>query len=371
MRPPARDLSGLSGPSRTSDGSDRSDTSDESDTSDRSDRPAPFVVLLILTWNRRDDVLRCAASLPRLTYANYLPVVIDNASSDDSVTALRARFPDLTILCNDANLGYAGGNNVGLRWALARGADYALIINSDTEVTPDMIGAMVRAAESDPRIGVVGCRNLLMEDPARLWGAYGLLTYGPFVVRAAGQGALDGPAWRGQRDVDWVIGNGYLWRRAALERVGLLDESFFGYHEDVDWCLRARAAGFRIVYAGDAAIVHKGGSSSDPDQQRQFPIGYFLGRNGVRVVRKHASPAQALRFALLCGGAFALRLARALALRALPAATPAGRRGRALLAREGAYARGLWDALRSRPIPFERLGLTDFRTRPNAPERAG
>ena len=327
-------------------------------------------MLLILTWNRRDDVLRCAASLERLTYPNYLPVVIDNASADDTVDALRARFPHLTILRNDANLGYAGGNNVGLRWALDHGADYMLLINSDTEVTPDMIGAMVRIAESDPRIAVVGCRNLLMEDPARLWGAYGVLTYGPFVVRAAGEGAADGPVWRQQRDVDWVIGNGYLWRRSALEAIGLLDESFFGYHEDVDWCLRARAAGFRVVYAGTAAIIHKGGSSSAPDQARQFPVGYFLGRNGVRVVRKHASPARALRFALLCGAAFAARFGRALLLSALPATAAAGRRGRALLARERAYAEGVRDALRGRPIPFRRLGLADARS-PDSSSRCG
>jgi GT2 family glycosyltransferase len=316
-------------------------------------------VLLILTWNRREDVLRCAASLDRLTYPNFLPVVIDNASGDDSVAALRERFPDLTILQNEANLGYAGGNNVGLRWALDHGADYALIINSDTEVTADMITEMVRVAESDRRIGVVGCRNLLMEKPTHLWGAYGRLTYGPFVVRAAGQGATDGGDWQRVRDVDWVIGNGYLWRRQVLETIGLLDETFFGYHEDVDWCLRARAAGYRIVYAGSAAIIHKGGSSSDPGQSRRFPVGYFLGRNGLLLVRKHATRWQAARFALACGAALAARTVRALALRALPGGTRGRARGEAFLATEAAFARGLWDTLRGRPIPLQDLGLSE------------
>src|SRR5215470_5043795 len=95
----------------------------------------PLVVVLILTWNRRDDVLRCVTSLRNLTYPNYLPVVIDNASSDGSVAALRAEYPQLTVIANDENRGYAGGNNIGLRWALERGADYVQIINSDTEVT--------------------------------------------------------------------------------------------------------------------------------------------------------------------------------------------------------------------------------------------
>lgn len=319
---------------------------------------APKVVLLILTWNRRDDVLRCVASLARADYPNLLPVVIDNASADDSVAALGARYPDLAVVRNPVNRGYAGGNNVGILWALEEGADYVQIINSDTEVTAEMTSAMVRVAESDPRIAVVGCRNLLMEDPSLLWGAYGILDYGPFVVRTAGRGEADGPRWREVRDVDWVIGNGYLWRRAALERVGLLDERFFGYHEDVDWCVRARRAGYRVVYAGTAAIVHRGGSSSDAAHARRFPVAYFLGRNGVLFVRRHANLAERLRFAALAGGAFAGRLLRAAILSVSPAKA-ARTRGSAELARERQYLRGFADGLSGRPIPFRRLGLAD------------
>ena len=111
----------------------------------------PRVVLLILTWNRRDDVLRCADSLPRLAYPEVTPVVIDNASQDDTVAALHARHPELTVLQNAANLGYAGGNNVGIRWALEHGADYVQLINSDTEVTATLTAELVRVAESDAR----------------------------------------------------------------------------------------------------------------------------------------------------------------------------------------------------------------------------
>ena len=309
---------------------------------------SPHVVLIILTWNRRDDVLRCVASLPRLTYDRVTPVVVDNASADDTVAALRAAHPQLEIVCSATNRGYAGGNNVGIRWAFERGADYVLLINSDTEVTPEMVSTLVRVAESDPRIAVVGCRNLLLEDPARLWGAYDTLTYGPFAVRSDGAGAADGPAWHATRDVDVAIGNGYLWRRAALEQVGLLDESLFGYHEDVDWCLRARRAGWRVVYAGDAAILHRGGSSSAPGATRVFPQAYFLGRNGVRIAQRYGSPLQQLRFAAACLGACAFRAGRA-ALRRDPAG----------VARERTYLRGALDAWRGRPIPFAELGMAD------------
>jgi hypothetical protein len=308
----------------------------------------PKVVLIILTWNRRDDVLRCVASLPRLTYERVTPVVVDNASADDTVAALRAAHPGLAIIANPSNLGYAGGNNVGIRWALAHGADYVLLINSDTEVTPEMVSALIAAAAADPRIAVVGCRNLLLEDPARLWGAFGTLSFGPFLVRSEGAGQPDGPAWRGTRDVDVAIGNGYLWRRAALEQIGLLDESLFGYHEDVDWCLRARRAGWRVVYAGDAAILHRGGSSSTPGARRVFPQAYFLGRNGVRIARRYGSARQRLRFAAASLAACAYRAARA-----------AARRDAAGVARERAFLRGALDAWRRRPIPFAALGMED------------
>lgn len=309
---------------------------------------APRVVLLILTWNRRDDVLRCVASLPRLDYPNVEVVVIDNASADDSVAALRAAHPGLTILENAANLGYAGGNNVGIRWAMARGANYVQLINSDTEVTATLTSALVRAAEAAPRRAVVGCRNLLLEDPTRLWGAWGTLTWGPFLVRSDGAGAPDGPPWQVTRDVDVAIGNGYLWRCAALEQVGLLDESLFGYHEDVDWCLRARRAGWRVAYAGDAAILHRGGSSSTPGAQRVFPQAYFLGRNGARVAARYGGPGQRLRHAGAALGAAAARAARA-----------ALRGDRAGLARERAFVRGSLDGWRHRPVPFAALGLLD------------
>lgn len=320
---------------------------------------APFVVVLILTWNRRDDVLRCVASLPRLRYPNYLPVVIDNASADDTVEELRVRHPELTILQNERNLGYAGGNNVGIRFAMARRAKYVQIVNMDTEVTADLLGELVRVAESDPRIAVVGCRNLLLEDPRRLWGAYGELTYGPFVVRTAGAGAPDGPAWQVVRDVDSVIGNGYLWRCAALESIGPLDERFFAYHEDLDWCQRARQAGYRVVYAGTAAILHKGGSTSDRRQARVVPQSYFLGRNGILFVQRHAGRAERARFAILCAAAFAGRWLRASGLSLLPSRTRSGARGRELRAFEAAFLRGALDGLRGRPVPFDRLGMAD------------
>jgi GT2 family glycosyltransferase len=146
--------------------------------------------------------------------------------------------------------------------------------------------------------------------------------------------------------VDAVIGNGYLWRGVALERVGLLDEAFFGYHEDVEWCERARRGGWRVVYVGSSAIIHRGGSASSAGHARVFPARYFLGRNGVRFVRRYAGLAARARFAVLSTAALAARVGRA-------ALSGNG------LAQERDYWRGLRDGWLDREVPFAALGLAD------------
>jgi GT2 family glycosyltransferase len=260
---------------------------------------APRVALVILNWNGRDDLLNCVSTLPRLTYPNYTATVVDNASADGSVAALRERFPEQRVLVMEKNLGFCGGNNRGIRDALERGADYVLLLNNDTAMHPELVTELVRVAASGARIGAVGAKNLRLENPAEVWGAYGELTYGKELVHVIGKGEPDGPAYRVVRDVDWVIGNGIMMSRAALEAVGGFDEGFFGYHEDVDWCTRARRQGFRIVFNGNAIVLHKGFGASDPRRPIPFPVLYFLGRNGIYFARKHGSLWQQVRFCTL------------------------------------------------------------------------
>jgi hypothetical protein len=275
------------------------------------DSSLPKVALVILNWNGREDVLRCVATLARLSYGNWTATVVDNASADGSVEALRQRFPQQRVLLMERNLGFCGGNNRGIADALAQGAQYVLLLNNDTEVHPDLVGELVRAAGADARIGVVGAKNLRLESPHEVWGAWNELTYDAQLVRVAGQGRADGPEYGGLRDVDGVIGNGMMLSRAAVERVGGFDESFFGYHEDIDWCTRARGAGFRVVYCGSAIVYHRGFGAADPRRPVPFPVLYFLGRNGIHFARKHAPRPLQVRFAALFLLSVAARIAAA------------------------------------------------------------
>ncbi len=305
--------------------------------------------VIVPTWNRRDEVLACVESLLAMDYPDYSVIVVDNGSVDGTEKALRARFGDsIVVLRNEINLGYAGGNNCGIRYAMDNGAEYVCLVNNDAEVAEGYLTGLVAASSGDERIGAVGCRNLELENPSRLWGAYGTITYGPFVVRMEGQGVPDDSSWSGARDVDWIIGNGSLWRCSAIERAGLLDEDFFAYHDDVDWCVRFRTAGYRISYTGSVSILHRGGGSSDIRKEHFFPLPYFLGRNGVLFVRKHASWANTVRFAFWCSAAMAGRGLRALATRLIPWLPQYDARGHRYWDWEVSYWRGIIDGLLGR-----------------------
>jgi GT2 family glycosyltransferase len=259
----------------------------------------PHVAIIILTWNGKEDVLRCLATLPRIRYSNWSATVVDNASTDDTVEAIRRAYPEQRVLVMEKNLGFCGGNNCGIVDALAHGADYVLLLNNDTELHPDLLGELVKVARSDPSIGAVGAKNILLDDHHLIWGAYGMLRYDRDLVHVVGAGQPDGPKYSCVKKVDSVIGNGMLMTRAALDAVAGFDERFFGYHEDVDWCERARKAGCGIVYNGHAIIYHKGHGAARPDAKVPFPVVYFHGRNSLLFARKHGSRWQLCKFVAL------------------------------------------------------------------------
>lgn len=249
----------------------------------------PRVVVLILTWNRVDELVPCLESFSRNDYAATDVVVIDNGSEDASPATVKRDFPWVTLIENGSNLGFCRGNNVGLKWALERGYEYIMLLNSDTMVLPGLISELVSVLESDRTIGIAGAKNVLMENPSFTWGRYGQVTWGPMLVKTVGRFAPDLQLREPPRDVDWVIGNACMMRREALEQVGLFDEEFWQCNEDVDWCYRARKAKFRVVYVDRAAILHKGGSSADLSHKKIFSYGYFIGRNAFTFARKHGN----------------------------------------------------------------------------------
>jgi len=237
----------------------------------------PWVVIVVLNWNGLADTLACLASLAELDYPERKVVVVDNGSTDGSVRAIRERFPTVTVLENGENLGYTGGNNAGLRYALGHGADYVLLLNNDTVVAPGFLRRLVDAAEADPRIGLVGPTIYYYDRPAIIWSAGGAIDWQRGSTRMLGLNERDrGQFGRGPRTVDFVTGCAILVRRIVPERVGLLDERFFAYYEEAEWCVRAVRAGYKIVHVPLARMWHKISPSARTDS---WPVQYYMTRN--------------------------------------------------------------------------------------------
>jgi len=215
------------------------------------------VDIVILNWNGRRDTLACLRSLSKIDYPAFRIVVVDNGSTDGSASDIGARHPRCTLIENRENLGYSGGNNVGMARSLKDDAEYVLLLNNDTEVKPNFLRILVETIESDPRIGVAGPLIYYHEQPQRVWSA-GAAVKWPAQVRMIGVDTVDHGQFAGNyREVDMVSGCAMLVRRTVLEKIGLLDERFFCYFEDAEWCFRARRSGFRIVTVPDAKVWHK------------------------------------------------------------------------------------------------------------------
>lgn len=244
-----------------------------------------LVCVILVNWNGWQDTLACLDSCARLTYPHLEIVVVDNGSTDDSVDRLRKRFPDLRLIETGANLGFAGGNNAGMHAALARGASYIWLLNNDTIVDAASLTALVDTLRDDPSVGLAASKIYFQDRPGTLWYAGGYLSkiWGWSMHRG-----VDEPD-TGQYDtlasVDFATGCSVLARASAVTAIGPMDESYFLYWEDIDWSVRARRAGWRVVYVPGSHIWHKlGGSTPSRDRRVQWR---YEGRNRLLFYRRH------------------------------------------------------------------------------------
>ena len=304
--------------------------------------PKPLVYVIVLNWNGWRDTVRCLASLRGSSYPNVHVVVVDNGSTDGSpehlVPLLQAPWGELVRA--DRNLGFTGGANLGLRLALERGADYALLLNNDATVAPACLTALVEAAERRPDVGFIGPKIVWAQEPTRIWSAGMSVAWHRATIEAH-QNAPDDGRFDGCRVVQGLSGCALLVKRAVLERAGLLDERYFAYYEDLDWCLRARQAGFRCLYVGAARASHVGSATSNRYTKRSQSalLNYYAARNLLLFMGTHAPRAVRPLALARQTGKLSSAVARVLAGGVVLRRPHAGQRARALAA-------GAIDALR-------------------------
>lgn len=245
--------------------------------------------LVVLSWNGREDTLACLASLRELASEGVSVVCVDNGSVDGTQDAVRAAFPEVTLIENGRNLGFAGGNNVGIAHALAHGADWAVLVNNDATLAADAIEALRAAAARHPDAGVLAGKVLFAGGGAveRVWfaGQRVRLTVG-YSGRPRGHGRPDGPAYRVERETDRAVGAFMAVSRAAIGTAGMLDDDLFLYVEDVDWCVRIRHAGLAVWFVPDAIARHRVSASSGGEGASPTAL-YYGARNTVVVCERH------------------------------------------------------------------------------------
>jgi GT2 family glycosyltransferase len=246
------------------------------------------VAVVILTWNGREDTLACLESLAAVTYPELDVVLVDNASADGTESAVAERHPHVRILRQERNTGFAGGVNAGARHALeTMGADHLLLLNNDTVVDPGFVEPLVDLVRERTDAAAACSKVLFADRPDHIWFAGAPLhAERGYDGRLRGWGELDSPAYGDVTVTDRASATSMLVPRAAWERIGPLDDSFFAYAEDVDWSLRAREHGLRVYVQPHSRIWHRVSASSGGEGAPNAL--YYSVRNGLRARERHA-----------------------------------------------------------------------------------
>lgn len=246
----------------------------------------PLLYIVILNTNRRDDTLACLESLTKNTYKNLKIIVLDNNSTDGSVEAIHASYPELQIIDLATNQGYAGNNNVGIEESVKHGADWIMVLNEDTILDQHCLAELVKVGESDPNIGIVGPMVYHYDEPEVIQSAGGML--GKYwQSQHLGQNEDDQGQFQNPHPVEWISGCAILVRRTAIEQVGMLDAGFFIYWEETEWCIRVARGGWKIIHVPQARIWHKG---VQRNYQPKPSFTYYGTRNHLITLSKHRAP---------------------------------------------------------------------------------
>src|SRR5687768_12753775 len=254
-------------------------------------RKTPSLWIVLVGWNCRADVLHCLRALSGQTYPRVRVVLVDNGSTDGTVAAIQAEFPHVGVFPLSRNHGFAYAVNIALRHALNEGADHVLLLNVDTRFGPEFLSGLVAVLQSNKRLGVVSPKILLERRDHRLWGVGGTLTAAG--VRFVGLDKSDSGQYDHAR-LDFVLGCAMLIRGEVLRQVGLLDERFFVFFEEIDFCLRARAAGWQVALAPHIRISHVGGATT---RGRPALREFYLSRSRMVFLRKYRAHFSLFRLA--------------------------------------------------------------------------
>ncbi|MCJ7634624.1 glycosyltransferase family 2 protein [Candidatus Bathyarchaeota archaeon] len=234
-----------------------------------SSRKEKMVSIIIISYNRKEDVLDCLDSVMRLDYPNYEIIVVDNGSTDGSFQALLKKRDNIKLIETGLNLGNAAAINIGFKKSKG---EFFLVLNDDIILQQDAVAELVRVMESNSQIGIAGSLTYFFEEPDKIW-------FYP-------EEFLEERAERPYVEVLMAVGCSFMTRRSVVEEIGFFDEDYFAYHEEADFCFRAKKTGFLVVCALRSSVYHK---ISVQDPRREFSLvrAYYSNRNYFLFAKKN------------------------------------------------------------------------------------
>lgn len=260
------------------------------------------VAIIILHYGSTSNTLACLASIKKLKREHYTPllIIVDNGSKEKLKTKdIKFNIGKVATIHNEENLGFTGGNNIGIRYALEQGADFVLLLNNDTLVDQHLVASLLESAESNSEVGIIAPKIYFAagyefykeryseKDRGKvIWYAGGIINWKNVVGRHRGVDEMDEGQYKKEEDTDFASGCCMFVKREVYEKIGLLDEKYFLYYEDSDFSLRAKRGGFKIVFAPGAMLWHKnagaaGGSGSSLQD-------YYITRNRLLFGMRYA-----------------------------------------------------------------------------------
>jgi GT2 family glycosyltransferase len=251
------------------------------------------VGIVIVNWNGFVHTDACLNSLKKLAYPNFKTFVVDNGSQDGSGQELVKNHEDFAFfIFNEKNTGFTGGNNSGILEVIKQGFDYVMLLNNDTEVESDFLDHLVSAIEADDSLGAVQPKFFFLNDKSRIWNAGGKFFPWLGISKTIGYNRLDRPDFNKPKGTDWITGCGFLVSIEVVKKVGILNDKFFIYYEDVDWSFRIRQEGYSLGYVPKSIVYHEAGMSNKSKTKGKegflSPFVHYLGgRNQVWLLRKY------------------------------------------------------------------------------------
>ena len=271
----------------------------ETDAENRDPASSPLISAVVVTWNRKQEVIACLSSLLNSIYPHLEVIVVDNGSTDGTAEEVERRFPQVVLVKNDKNQMAAGGRNAGL--ARARG-DYLFFVDSDNIVDRDAVSRLYEVISSEKDIGLVGPKMYYLEDPNRIWYAGATINYTTSKTAYIGSGDIDAGQHDQIREVDHIP-NAFMVSREVVNRIGGFEERYGIMYEESDFACRARRDGFKSLLVPDAKVWHNIRRTSQADNPlRGFGMessdrAYRHARNRILFMKRNASRRNYLIFA--------------------------------------------------------------------------